>query len=246
MILSKVDGDMQEKIKFNSIEEAIEDIRRGSFVIVVDDEDRENEGDLIMSAETVSADSINFFSKHGRGLICVPMEIERMKQLDLHPMVSNNTARLGTRFTVSVDAFAGTTTGISVHDRAATIKALADDSARPEDFGRPGHIFPIEAVNGGVMARPGHTEATIDLSKLAGFKPIGILCEILDDDGSMARLPRLERMAKEFGIKIICIKDLIRGKTLLKERLRLISRLNSEISSCIFIVQQSMVTITSP
>lgn len=200
---------MESSIQFSSIKEAIEDLRRGRFVIVVDDEDRENEGDLIMPAETVTAKAINFLATHGRGLICVSMTGERLEQLRLRPMVDNNTAKLGTRFTVSVDVLAGTTTGISADDRAATVRALVGIETKPEDLGRPGHIFPIEAVDGGVLKRAGHTEAAADLALLAGFKPMGVLCEIMDDDGSMARLPRLARFAREFDLKLITIKDLI-------------------------------------
>ena len=194
---------------FNSIPEAVEDIKAGKFIVVVDDEDRENEGDLIMSAEAATPESINFFAKHGRGLICVCMEEDRINRLKLHPMVQDNTALLGTRFTVSVDAIKGTTTGISAQDRAVTIATMVDDSAVPEDLGRPGHVFPIMAVRGGVLARAGHTEASVDLARLAGVKPVGVLCEIMDDDGSMARVPRLKEFAKEHGLKIITVQDLI-------------------------------------
>ncbi|UCC43753.1 MAG: bifunctional 3,4-dihydroxy-2-butanone-4-phosphate synthase/GTP cyclohydrolase II [Candidatus Zixiibacteriota bacterium] len=200
---------MSDHIKFDSIEDALEDIKRGKFVIVVDDEDRENEGDLIMAAEKVTPDAVNFMATHGRGLICVPMKGERLEALDLSPMVQNNTARLGTRFTVSVDALDGTTTGISAFDRALTIQKLVDDRTCPEDLGRPGHIFPLQALEGGVLSRAGHTEATVDLARLAGLKPIGVLCEILDSDGRMARVPRLHDLAKAHGLRLITVRDLI-------------------------------------
>ncbi len=195
--------------RFNTIPEAIEDIRQGKYVIVADDENRENEGDLIMAAEAVTPEAVNFFAKHGRGLVCVPLAGEYIERLNLHPMVEKNTARLGTRFTVSVDALKGTSTGISAYDRALTIKALVDESTHPDDLGRPGHIFPLEALSGGVLARAGHTEATVDLARLAGFKPAGVLCEIMDDDGTMARVPRLREFAREFGLKMITVRDLI-------------------------------------
>jgi 3,4-dihydroxy 2-butanone 4-phosphate synthase / GTP cyclohydrolase II len=194
---------------FNSIEEAIADIRNGKLVIVVDDEDRENEGDFIMAADKVTAEAINFVSKYGRGLICVAMNRDRLERLGLDAMVQNNTALHGTRFTVSVDAIEGTTTGISAFDRAATIKKLISDNALPGDFGRPGHIFPIQALDGGVLARAGHTEASVDLARLAGLKPAAVLCEIIDDDGHMARVPRLWEMAREFDLKITTVKSLI-------------------------------------
>lgn len=195
--------------KLNSIEEAIEDIREGKIVIVVDDADRENEGDMVMAAEKVTPEAINFISKCARGLVCVPLPRERIEQLDLAPMVKINTAKMGTRFTVSVDALDNTTTGISAHDRAQTIKVLIDPKTKPEDLARPGHTFPIQAMDGGVLSRAGHTEATVDLPRLAGLYPAGILCEIMDDDGHMARLPKLLQMAKRFDMRIISVKDLI-------------------------------------
>ena len=210
--------------KFSTIEEAVEDIRRGRFVIVVDDEDRENEGDLIMAAEKVTADVINFFVTHGRGLICVPMPQERMDELELQQMVNKNTAKLGTRFTVSVDVVKGTTTGISAQDRAITIKALVDSKTKPDDLARPGHIFPIQSVDGGVLTRAGHTEATVDLCRLAGLAPLGILCEIMDDDGTMARVPRLMELAVKFDLKIITIQDLIVYRN---TNQKLVQRMNS-------------------
>ena len=210
--------------KFSTIEEAVEDIKSGRFVIVVDDEDRENEGDLIMAAEKVTAADINFFVTHGRGLICVPMPQERLDELKLQPMVNKNTAKLGTRFSVSVDAVKGTTTGISAQDRANTITALVNPKTKPDDLARPGHIFPIQAVDGGVLARAGHTEATVDLCRLAGLAPLGILCEIMDDDGSMARVPRLMKLAEKFNLKIITIQDLIAYRN---ENQKLVHRMNS-------------------
>lgn len=193
----------------DGIKEAIEDIKKGEIVIVVDDEDRENEGDMIMAAEKVTPEKINFLSKCARGLICVPLPKEKIDKLDLHPMVLVNTAKMGTRFTVSVDAQENTTTGISAHDRAETIKRLLDPETKPQDLARPGHVFPIQAAEGGVLSRAGHTEATVDLARLAGFYPAGVLCEIMDEDGRMARLPRLLEIAKRFDLKVLSIKDLI-------------------------------------
>lgn len=199
----------EEKIRVDSIEDAIKSFRNGEIVVVVDDEDRENEGDFIMAASMVTPDKINFMAKYGRGLICVPMTHERLEQLDLHPMVSENTAHLGTAFTVSVDAKKNTTTGISAFDRAETIRAMIDPSTNPSDLARPGHIFPLKAQTGGVLRRAGHTEAVIDLSRMAGLYSAGILCEIMDEDGTMARLPRLMEIARQFKLKFITIKDLI-------------------------------------
>jgi len=195
--------------KLNRIPEAIKEIKKGKLVIVVDDEDRENEGDMVMAAEKVTPEAINFLSKHARGLVCVPLTKKRLEELDLHPMTLVNTAKMGTRFTVSVDAKENTTTGISAYDRAQTIKVLMDPQARPQDLARPGHIFPIQAEDGGVLSRAGHTEATLDLAKFAGLSPAGVLCEIMDEDGGMARLPRLLEIAQKFDLKIISIKDLI-------------------------------------
>jgi 3,4-dihydroxy 2-butanone 4-phosphate synthase / GTP cyclohydrolase II len=208
----KVDGDKlseERNYKFDQIPDAIEDIRRGKMVIVVDDEDRENEGDFIMAAEKVTAESINFLTIHGRGLICAPLTEDHLERLKLHPMTESNSALHGTRFTVSVDACKGTTTGISAADRARTVQVLVDEKSAPEDLCRPGHIFPIQALNGGVLSRAGHTEATVDLTRLAGLKPVGVLCEIMDTDGNMARVPRLFEMAKKFDLKLITVKDLI-------------------------------------
>jgi len=198
------------QIKLNTIAEAIEDIRQGKVIIVVDDEDRENEGDFIAAAESVTPEMINFMVTHGRGLVCVPITETRAKELDLKMMVENNTVLHQTAFTVSVDLKGyGCTTGISVHDRAKTIKAITDENTKPEELGRPGHIFPLVAKKGGVLRRTGHTEASIDLARLAGFKPMGILVEILNEDGSMARLPQLVEVAKKFDLKIISIEDLV-------------------------------------
>ncbi len=196
--------------QFNAIDEAIEDIRAGKVVIVVDDEDRENEGDFIAAAETITPEIINFMATHGRGLICAPITRERAEQLDLELMVPKNTAIHETPFTVSVDLRGkGCTTGISAADRAKTVKALADSSTSPSELGRPGHIFPLRARVGGVIQRAGHTEASIDLARLAGLQPAGALVEIMNDDGTMARLPELFKIAKRFDLKIISIEDLI-------------------------------------
>ena len=194
---------------FDSIESAIKEYRKGNILIVIDDEDRENEGDFIMAAAKVTPEKINFMAKHGRGLICVPMTGERLAQLDLHPMVPDNTERMRTYFTVSVDAKENTTTGISAYDRAETIKALIEPKTRPNELMRPGHIFPLKAREGGVLVRAGHTEAAVDFARLSGLYPAGVLCEILDDDGRMARVPKLLEVAKEFDLKIITIRDLI-------------------------------------
>ncbi|WP_115809587.1 3,4-dihydroxy-2-butanone-4-phosphate synthase [Winogradskyella pacifica] len=194
----------------NSIQEAIEDIKQGKVIIVVDDENRENEGDFIAAAEAVTPEMINFMAKHGRGLICAPLTEDRCDELDLSMMVQNNTVLHHTQFTVSVDLIGqGCTTGISVHDRAKTIKALVEKDTKPQDLGRPGHIFPLKAKNGGVLRRTGHTEAAVDLARLAGFQPAGILVEILNEDGTMARLPELLKVAEKFDLKIISIEDLV-------------------------------------
>jgi len=199
-----------EMTKLNTIKEAIADIKLGKMVIVVDDEDRENEGDFIAAAECVTPEMINFMSTQGRGLICAPIMGDRCEELGLNMMVQDNTVLHQTQFTVSVDLIGqGCTTGISVHDRAKTIKALVDKNTKPHDLGRPGHIFPLRAKDGGVLRRTGHTEAAVDLARLAGFKPAGILVEILNDDGSMARLPQLLNVAKKFNLKIISIEDLV-------------------------------------
>jgi 3,4-dihydroxy 2-butanone 4-phosphate synthase / GTP cyclohydrolase II len=209
----------------NSIEEAIIDIQAGKVIIVVDDEDRENEGDFVTAARNVTPEVINFMSTHGRGLICAAITEQRCVELDLQPMVTNNTSSHETAFTVSIDLLGdGCTTGISAHDRSKTILSLINPNTKPEDLGRPGHIFPLRAKNAGVLRRAGHTEATIDLAKLAGFEPAGALVEIMNEDGSMARLPQLEIIAAKFDLKIISIKDLIayrlKHETLIKEEVR--------------------------
>lgn len=197
-----------EKI-LNTIEEAISDIKEGKIVIVVDDEDRENEGDFICAAEKVTPDMINFMLKHGRGVLCAPITEERCVTLDLEMQVQTNTSIHSTPFTVSIDKLEGCTTGVSAADRAATLQALANPNSKPETFGRPGHIFPLRAKNKGVLQRAGHTEASIDLARLAGLFPAAVLIEIMNEDGSMARLPELINIAKEFGLKIVSIADLI-------------------------------------
>ncbi len=194
---------------YETIERALGDIRNGKMVLVVDDETRENEGDLIMAAEKVTPAAINFIAREGRGLICVPMTGERLDELDLHPMVADNTSLMSTAFAVSVDAVKGTTTGISAHDRAVTVQTLVASETRATDLARPGHVFPLRAAAGGVLRRAGHTEATVDLARLAGLKPAGILCEVMSDDGSMARLPELREMSERFGLTLVSIEDLI-------------------------------------
>lgn len=198
-----------DKIQLDRIEDAIEDFRDGKFVIVVDDEDRENEGDLIIAAEKITPEKVNFMLKNARGVLCVPLPISRCKELELDVQVSSNTSILGTPFTITVDKLEGCTTGVSAHDRAETIKALADPNAKPSDFGRPGHINPLYAQDKGVLRRAGHTEATVDMARLAGLNPVGALMEIMNEDGTMARLPELRKMADEYGLKLISINDLI-------------------------------------
>ena len=203
------------------IDDAIDDIRQGKMVVIVDDEDRENEGDLAMAAEMVTPDAVNFMATEGRGLICVPMMSQRLDELRIPMMVYDNTARLGTAFTVSVDVLEGATTGISAHDRAATIKALIDPSTTPEGLARPGHIFPLRYMEGGVLKRAGQTEAVVDLARLAGLMPAGVICEIMADDGSMARMPELEKFSTKHNIKIVSVADIIayrRGHERLIER----------------------------
>jgi len=205
-------GNQQEDFRseLNTIQEAIEDIRNGKIIIVVDDEDRENEGDFIAAAEKVTPELVNFMSKEGRGLICAPLTEKRCEELELQPMVGRNTSLHETAFTVSVDALGhGTSTGISAYDRSVTIKMLADPHTKPEDLGRPGHIFPLIAKNKGVLRRSGHTEAAVDLARMAGLQPAGILVEIMNDDGTMARLPQLIEIARKFDLKIVTIADLI-------------------------------------
>jgi len=201
---------MSEKIKLDTIDEAIEEIKNGKVIIVVDDEDRENEGDFICAAECITPEIVNFMATHGRGLICAPLIEDRCDELGLELMVGKNTATFETPFTVSVDLIGhGCTTGISAHDRFKTIRALADPDTKPEDLGRPGHIFPLKAKRGGVLRRTGHTEAAIDFARLAGFKPAGVLVEIMNEDGTMARLPDLIKVAKRFNLKLVSIKDLV-------------------------------------
>jgi 3,4-dihydroxy 2-butanone 4-phosphate synthase/GTP cyclohydrolase II len=193
----------------DTIEKAIEDIREGKFVIVVDDEDRENEGDFIIAAEKITPEKVNFMLQHGRGVLCVPLPESRCAELDLVHQVSNNTSMLGTPFTVTVDKLAGCTTGVSAEDRAATIRALADPNSKPQDFGRPGHINPLYAQERGVLKRAGHTEAAVDLARLAGLQPVAALIEIMNEDGTMARMPDLEIVAERYGLSLVSIKDLI-------------------------------------
>lgn len=198
-----------EKIRLNTIEEAIADFKEGNFVIVVDDEDRENEGDFIIAAEKITPEKVNFMMTHGRGVLCAPVTEERCSELELEMQVSANTSIYETPFTVTVDLLEGCTTGVSMHDRAMTIRALADPKTQPSDLGRPGHVNPLRARSRGVLRRAGHTEATVDLARLAGLYPAGALIEIINEDGTMARLPQLVEVAKRFGLKIISIKDLI-------------------------------------
>lgn len=199
-----------DDIKFNTIEEAIEDFKNGKFLIVVDDEDRENEGDFIIAAEKITPEKVNFMMSYGRGVLCAPMSSERCNNLKLDMQVANNTSLHGTPFTITVDLLGnGCTTGVSMYDRAMTIKALADPDSKPDMFGRPGHINPLRARDGGVLVRAGHTEAAVDLTKLAGLQPVGALIEIINPDGTMARLPQLAEVAKKHDIKLISIQDLI-------------------------------------
>jgi 3,4-dihydroxy 2-butanone 4-phosphate synthase/GTP cyclohydrolase II len=195
--------------RFDTIEDALQDICDGKMVICVDDEDRENEGDFICAAEKVTAETINFMTKKARGLICLALTGERLEELNIPCMVPQNTSKMGTRFTVSIDAVHGTTTGISAHDRAQTIKVALDQTAKPEDLARPGHIFPLRAADEGVLRRAGHTETAVDLARLSGLYPAGVLCEIMDSDGSMARLPKLLKMKRRYGLKLITVEDLI-------------------------------------
>ena len=197
------------EFRINTIEEALEDFREGKFLIVVDDEDRENEGDFIIAAEKITPEAVNFMLKNGRGVLCTPLPISRCKELELERQVSNNTSMLGTPFTVTIDYLEGCTTGVSIHDRAATIRALADPNVKPEAFGRPGHINPLYAQERGVLRRAGHTEASVDLARLAGLYPAAALIEIMNEDGTMARMPDLQLVAQKYGIKLITIKDLI-------------------------------------
>ncbi len=195
------------------VKQAIEDYNKGKMLIVVDDEDRENEGDLVVAADHITPEKVNFMAKHARGLICISLDSKRLDELDLHPMVRENTSKLGTSFTVSVDAAKGISTGISAFDRAETIKILVNPESTSKDLVRPGHIFPLRAEKGGVLSRAGHTEAAVDLARLAGLHKAGVLCEIMDDDGTMARLPTLEKFAERFDLKILTIRDLIAYRT---------------------------------
>jgi 3,4-dihydroxy 2-butanone 4-phosphate synthase/GTP cyclohydrolase II len=196
-------------MKFNTIEEAIEDIRKGKIVILVDDEDRENEGDLTMAAEAVTPEAINFMATHGRGLICLSLTSERVEHLQLPMMTTDNTSSFGTAFTISIEAKRGVTTGISAADRATTIKTAIDPKSGPEDLARPGHVFPLRARPGGVLQRTGQTEGSVDLARLAGLYPAGVICEIMNDDGTMSRVPQLMQFAKKFDLRIVTVKDLI-------------------------------------
>ncbi len=195
---------------FDTVEEAIEEIRAGRIIIVVDDEDRENEGDFLMAAEKVTPEAINFMSKHGRGLICMPCIAERLNELNIQPMVTDNTSTHETAFAVSIGAKGKITTGISAYDRAVTIQTVVDPRTRPEDISKPGHVFPLRASEGGVLRRAGHTEAAVDLARLAGLYPAGVICEIMNEDGTMARVPQLERIKEKFSLKMVTIEDLIR------------------------------------
>ncbi len=201
---------MEHKEKTISVEQALEDVRAGRMIIIIDDEDRENEGDLMIAAEKATPEAVNFMTKHGRGLICLPLTRERLEELQLPLMVADNTARYQTAFTVSIDAKQGVTTGISAYDRARTILAAIDPRTKPEDLARPGHIFPLQAKEGGVLARAGQTEAAVDLARMARLVPAGVICEIMNEDGSMARMPELERFSREHGIPVLTIADLIR------------------------------------
>ena len=200
---------MNKELQLSSIEEALEDFRQGKFVIVVDDEDRENEGDFITAAEMITPEKVNFMLRNGRGVLCAPITMSRAAELELDHQVEENTSMLGTPFTVTVDLLEGCTTGVSTHDRAATIRALADPNRKPTDFGRPGHINPLYAQDKGVLRRAGHTEAAVDLARLAGLQPAAALIEILNEDGTMARMPQLKAVASEHNLKIISIRDLI-------------------------------------
>ncbi len=209
---------MHEAIKLDSIEDAIKDFAEGKMLIVVDDEDRENEGDIIIAAEKITPEQVNFMLKNARGVLCAPMTMQRCHELKLDRQVEDNTSMLGTPFTITVDKLEGCSTGVSIHDRCATLNALADPEAKPEDFGRPGHINPLYAQDLGVLRRAGHTEAAVDLARLAGLQPVGVLMEIMNEDGSMARLPELRKLADKWGIKLISIRDLIKYR-LAKESL---------------------------
>ena len=208
---------------FDGIEAAIEEIHNGRIIIVVDDEDRENEGDFLMAAEKVTPEAINFMAKHGRGLICMPCIAERLDELNIHPMVADNTSTHETAFAVSIGAKGKITTGISAYDRAVTIQAVVDPRTRPEDISKPGHVFPLRARDGGVLRRAGHTEAAVDLARMAGHFPAGVICEIMNEDGSMARVPQLVEIKKQFGLKLVTIEDLIRYRNRTEKLVRRIA-----------------------
>lgn len=228
---------------FATIEEAIEDIRQGRMLLVVDDEDRENEGDFLMAADKATPEAVNFMAKYGRGLICVPMTAERLEELKIAMMVADNTAPMGTAFTETVDARRGVTTGTSAYDRAVTVRTLVDPAARPEDLTRPGHIFPLRAMPGGVLRRAGHTEAAVDLARLAGCTPAGVICEVLDEEGGMARLAQLEDTARRHGLKLITIRDLIEYRTQKEKLVRRVAttRLPTELGEFTAIAYESTV-----
>ncbi|MCD5391090.1 bifunctional 3,4-dihydroxy-2-butanone-4-phosphate synthase/GTP cyclohydrolase II [candidate division NPL-UPA2 bacterium] len=230
-------------MKFDAITQVIDDIGQGRMVIVVDDEGRENEGDLVMAAEKVTARAINFMAKHGRGLICLPITEERLDELGLNPMVNDNSDRFDTAFTVSIDARKGVTTGISAHDRATTIKAVLNPKTKAKDLARPGHVFPLRAVKGGVLKRAGHTEAAVDLARLARLRPAGVICEIMNDDGTMARVPQLAKFASRHNLRICTIADLIqyRRQTERLIRRRVTTRLPTEFGDFELIVYETTV-----
>ena len=234
--------------RFASIEEAIEEIRHGRMLLVTDDEDRENEGDLLMAADKVTPEAVNFMAKHGRGLICVPMTGERLDELKISMMVSDNTAPLGTAFTVTVDARRGVTTGTSAYDRAVTIRTMVDADSGPEDLTRPGHILPLRAMPGGVLRRAGHTEAAVDLARMAGCFPAGVICEVLDEDGAMARMPHLAELARQHQLKMITIKDLIAYRTRKEKLVRRVAqtRLPTEFGTLSAIAYETTVESRTP
>ncbi len=228
---------------FNTIKEAIEDIKKGRMVIVIDDEGRENEGDLLMAAEFVTPDAINFMAKYGRGLICVPMEEGRLRDLGIEVLSETGGGNFNTGWTMSIDLKEGVTTGISAHDRAKTVKAMVNPRSKPEDFSRPGHVFPLRAKEGGVLVRTGHTEAAVDLAKLAKLKPAGVICEIMNDDGTMARTPQLKEFAKRHKLKICTIADLIKYRMAAEKLVRLIEEttLPSEYGEFRLMLYESMI-----
>jgi len=233
---------------FASIEEAIEEIRQGRMLLVTDDEDRENEGDLLMAADKATPEAVNFMAKYGRGLICMPMTGERLDELKISMMVSDNTAPLGTAFTVTVDARRGVTTGTSAYDRAVTIRTMVDADSGPEDLTRPGHILPLRAMPGGVLRRAGHTEAAVDLARMAGCFPAGVICEVLDEDGAMARMPHLAELARQHRLKMITIKDLIAYRTRKEKLVRRIAqtRLPTEFGTLVAIAYETTVESRTP